>query len=66
MDDFLNYGMENLADALRASSTTKAAFRSIAEVFEEISELIANENRGMAGSLRELFVPLLATCTNRT
>lgn len=53
MDDFLNSGLETLGNVLRTDSTTKAAFKSLAGVFEEISKLIREQNKGMVGSLCE-------------
>ena len=58
MDEFLTSGMEDLGGFLRTNSTTKASFKLLAGVFEEISELISEQNKGMAGSFCELFVEI--------
>lgn len=64
MDDLLNSGMETLGSVLRTDSTTKAAFRSLAGVFEEIARLIREQNKGMVGSLCERSVSGSVACTN--
>ena len=70
MDDLLIYGVEKLEGMLKSNSDTKKAFRSVAGVFEEISAVIAEENKGMvAGFFREYFIltalylTLMSYCT---
>ena len=55
MSGLLDSGMESLGSVLMANSTTKAAFRLLAGVFEEITDLVNEHNKGMARGLRELF-----------
>ena len=57
MDTFLSSGAEAHGDALRTNSATKAAFRSLAGVIEDICKFIEENSKGMAASLlRKLSV----------
>lgn len=57
MDDLLNYGVEKLEIMLMSNPTTREAFQTIADVFEEISTVIEEENRGIiAGLIREYYI----------
>lgn len=51
MDDLLSYGVEKLESMLRSNLMTKNAFQSIADVFEELSMVIEEENKGLMASL---------------
>lgn len=54
MDDLVIYGVESLGGMLKSNSNTKMAFKSIADVIEEISTIIDEENRGtVVGLIRE-------------
>ena len=56
MDDLLSYGVESFGSMLKGNSNTKTAFKAIADVMEDISKLIAEENKGMVRSVfRESF-----------
>ena len=46
MDEILKHGVEKLSDMLRTSSDTKDSFKSMANVFEEISKYIEEQNKG--------------------
>ena len=46
MDEILDYRVEELSDMLRTSSDTKDSFKSMANVFKEISEYIGEQNKG--------------------
>ena len=46
MDEILKRGVEKLSDMLRASSDTKDSFKSMANVFEEISKYLEKQNKG--------------------
>lgn len=57
MDDLLIYGVEKLEGMLKSNPDTKKAFKSIAGVFEEISAVIEEDNKGMIASLvREYLI----------
>ena len=47
--------MEGLGSVLMVNSATKGAFRSLAGVLKEITDLVNEQNKGMARGLRELF-----------
>ena len=49
MDEILKHGVEKLSDMLRTSSDTKDPFKSMANVFEDISKYIEEENKGPFG-----------------
>ena len=60
MDTFLSSGAEAHGDALRTNSATKAAFRSLSVVIEDICEFIEENSKGMAASLlRRLSVMII-------
>lgn len=59
MDEFWNSGMEGLENVLRTNSATKAAFKLLGSVFEEISEFIREHNKGMGSGLCESFLLLM-------
>ena len=46
MDEILKHGVEKLSDMLETSSDTKDSFKSMANVFEEISKYIEEQNKG--------------------
>lgn len=52
MSELLDSGMEGLGPVLIVNSITKEAFRLLAGVFEEIIDLVNEENKGMARGLR--------------
>ena len=46
--------MDRLSGSFKAHSNTKKAFRSVAEVVDELLDVVIKEqNRGIAGSLRK-------------
>lgn len=56
MDDLLIYGVDKLEDMLKINIHTRRAFQSVAGVFEELSAVIQEENKGMvAGFFREYY-----------
>ena len=62
MSDLLSNGMDRLSDSFKAHSNTKKAFRSVAEVVNELLDVVIEEqSRGIAGSLRKshAFTPSL-------
>ena len=62
MDDLLRYGVEELDGVLRVNSTTKAAFKSLVNVMEEVSGFIEEQNKGVISSLlRKHSVPDLVS-----
>lgn len=51
MDGLLSHGVENLSDLLREYWNTRAAFKLIVEVIEEIVEFFIEDNKGFTKSL---------------
>ena len=57
MDDLLVYGVETLGGMLKENSNTKMAFKSIVNVFEDISNVINEENKGIVQSfIRKVLI----------
>ena len=46
MDEILKHGVEKLSNMLKTSLDTKDSFKSMANVFKDISEYIEEENKG--------------------
>ena len=54
MSDLLSNGMERLSGNFKAHLNTKKAFRSVAEVVDELLDVVIQEqNKGITGSLRK-------------
>lgn len=51
MDDLLKYRAEGFAELLVTSADTRVAFKSIVEVFKEVTKLIKKQDKGMIKSL---------------
>lgn len=56
MSELLDSGVDGLGSVLVTSSTTKGAFRLLADVFRGVTDLINEQNKGMVRGLCELFV----------
>ena len=53
MSELLDSGVEGLGPVLMTNSATKGAFRLLAGVFEEITELVNKQKTGMTRGLRK-------------
>ena len=60
MDDFLQYEVDELADMLVKNTDTKLAFGIIVKLFDEITELIKEQDKGMITSLIREWIILFA------
>lgn len=63
MDDLLIYGVERLGRKLKENPSTNTAFKTLADVIADFSELVEKENKGMMrGLIREVFMPVPDPC----
>lgn len=59
MDDLLKYRAEDLAEMLVTNADTRVAFKSIVEVFDEITKLIKKQDKGMIKSLFRKYITMM-------
>lgn len=57
MDDFLSYDVERLVGKLKENRNTNTAFKILAEIITDFSELVEKEDRGIVrGLIRKAFM----------
>ena len=57
MDDLLKYGVERLGGKLKDNPNTTAAFKMLAGIIEDFSELLEKEDLGIVrGLIREVLM----------